>query len=177
MKKLSLVITCLMMFNCFNVDAQYRVYKNKYDYRNYIYQPGDPYNPSSAAFASLFVPGLGQMISGESGRGICFLLGCTGCLVFSFAGGSIALNATEKDRDFEKKTLRGITFLFSGLTATAGIWIWSIADAPRVAKVNNLALRDKNKVSGNLSIQPYLNIQSYSANNKTILGLSVNIIF
>jgi TM2 domain-containing membrane protein YozV len=166
-----------MMFNCFIGDAQYMANKNKYDYRHYVYQPGDPYNPSSAAAASLFVPGLGQMISGESGRGICFLLGSTGCLVFAFAGGGIALNATEMDGDFEEKTRKGVTYLFSGLAATAGIWIWSIADASKVAKVNNMALRDKNKVSGNLIIQPYFDIQSFSTNNKTLLGLSVNINF
>jgi len=177
MNKLSLTLTSLMLFNCFNGDAQYMVNKNKYDYYHYDYQPGDPYKPSSAAAASLFVPGLGQMISGESGRGICFLLGSTGCLVFAFAGGSIALNATEMDRDFEEKTRKGITYLFSGLAATACIWIWSIADAPRVAKVNNLASRDKNKVSGNLIIQPHFNIQSNSTHNKTLLGLSVNINF
>jgi len=177
MKKLSLIITCLMLFNCFIGDAQYMANKNKYDYRHYVYQPGDPYNPSSAAAASLFVPGLGQMISGESGRGICFLLGSTGCLVFAFAGGGIALNATEMDGDFEEKTRKGVTYLFSGLAATAGIWIWSIADASKVAKVNNMALRDKKELSGNVSIQPYLNFQSYSTTNKTQLGLSVYINF
>jgi len=177
MKILSLVITCIIMLNCFNVDAQYRVNKKKYDYSHYVYQPGDPYNPSTAAFASLFVPGLGQIISGESRRGIGFMLGCTGCLIVSFAGGSIALNATEKDRDFEEKTCKGITLLFSGLTATTGIWIWSIADASRVAKVNNLVLRDKKEVSGSINIQPYLNLHCYSTNNKTLLGLSVNINF
>jgi hypothetical protein len=176
MKKLIFLLISTLLI-CTIVNAQYGINKTKYDYRHYTYQPGDPYNPSSAASASLFVPGLGQMISGESGRGICFLLGCTGCLVFSFAGGSIALNATEMDRDFEEKTRKGMAFLFSGLTATAGIWIWSIADASRVAKVNNMALRDKKKVSGNISIQPYLNFQSYSTNKKTLPGLSVNIIF
>ena len=63
-----------MIFNCFNVDAQYNVNKNKYDYRHYIYQPGDPYNPGTAAFASLFVPGLGQIICGEGLREQVFLL-------------------------------------------------------------------------------------------------------
>jgi len=64
-----------------------------------------------------------------------------------------------------------------GLAGAAVFWIWSIADAPRVAKVKNLVLRDKRKVSGNFSIQPYFNFRSYWANNKTMLGLSVNINF
>ena len=64
-----------------------------------------------------------------------------------------------------------------GLVGAAVFWIWSIADAPRVAKKNNLILRDKKKVTGNLNIRPYLNFQGYSTNNKTLPGFSVNINF
>ena len=177
MKKLCLVIICLMMFKSFNVDAQYRIYKEKYDYRHYIYKAGDPYNPSTAAFASVFVPGLGQMICGEGLRGTGFLFGCAGSLAVSVAGLIHTTTADESDPDFGQVQTTSIIMYMGGLAGAVTFWIWSIADAPRVAKVKNLALRDKKKVPGSLSIQPYLNFKSYPTDYKAMLGLSVDINF
>jgi hypothetical protein len=33
-----------------------------------------------------------------------------------------------------------------GLIASTGIWVWSIIDAVRVAKINNMAYRKRNKL-------------------------------
>ena len=41
-----------------------------YDTHQYVKQFGDPYNPVLAGVASYFIPGLGQMISDESSRGL-----------------------------------------------------------------------------------------------------------
>jgi hypothetical protein len=177
MKKLCPVIICLMMFKSFNVDAQYKIYKEKYDYRHYIYKPGDPYNPSTAAFASIFIPGLGQMICGEGLRGTGFLFGCAGSLVVSIAGLIHTTSADESDSNFEQVQTTSIIMWIGGLAGAATFWIWSIADAPRVARVKNLALRDKKNVPGKLSIQPYFKFQSYPTENKAMLGLSVDINF
>ncbi|ULB33745.1 MULTISPECIES: hypothetical protein [Proteiniphilum] len=49
--------------------------KQKYDYKMYVPQPGDKHNPIVMGFSSYFVPGLGQMLSGEVGRGLAFLGG------------------------------------------------------------------------------------------------------
>ena len=166
-----------MIFTNFNVNAQYRAQKKKYDYRHYTYQPGDRCRPFTAAFASLFIPGLGQMICGEGLRGTCYLFGCAGSLLVSYKGVMKFSSATESDPNFSQAEKTGFAMFTGGLASAAVLWIWSIADAPRVAKVKNLASRDKRKASGNLSIQPYLNFQSYAANNKTMLGLSVNINF
>ena len=177
MKKLILIITCLMIFNCFNADAQYRALKKKYDYHLYSYKPGDPYNPSTAAFASLFIPGLGQMICGEGRRGTGYLLGCTGCFVISFAGIVHTASADESDANFSQVQTTSMIMYLGGLAGSVAFWISSIVDAPRVAKVKNMALRDKKKVPTNLSIRPYLNFQPYPAEKKAIPGLSVNIKF
>jgi len=166
-----------MIFNSFNINAQYKVQKNKYDYRHYTYQPGDRCRPFTAAIGSLFIPGLGQMICGEGLRGTGYLFGCAGSLFISGAGLVKMGSVTESDPNFSQVEKTSYIMYVGGLAGVAVFWIWSIADAPRVAKVKNLALRDKRKVSGNFSIQPYLNFRSYSANTKTMLGLSVNINF
>jgi len=59
-----------------NIDTtMYSYNKAKYDYRNYKYQVGDKYKPVVAGIASYFLPGLGQMYSGEKKRGTGFLIG------------------------------------------------------------------------------------------------------
>ncbi|MBS3770958.1 MAG: hypothetical protein KGY70_14765 [Bacteroidales bacterium] len=82
MKKYLLYIFGLMLL-CNVVNAQYAVNKTKYDYRNYEYEKGDPYDPGVAGITSFILPGLGQTISGEAGRGLGFFGGYAGCwLIF-----------------------------------------------------------------------------------------------
>ena len=72
MKRFILLLIGLLFISSFT-NAQYRINKTKYDYRTYKHQVDDPYNPSVDGFVSFLVPGLGQMISGELGRGAAFL--------------------------------------------------------------------------------------------------------
>ena len=79
----SLIVAALILFGCFSFNAHaqtYKINKQKYDYKMYMPQPGDPNNPAVMGLASFFIPGLGQMLSGETGRGLAYL------------GGSIALS-------------------------------------------------------------------------------------
>jgi TM2 domain-containing membrane protein YozV len=177
MKKLYLIIICLLTLSCAIADAQYKINKSRYDYHKYIYLPGDPYNPGSAAVASLIIPGLGQMISGEGGRGLGFLSGTAGFLTVSFAGMLVAGNTTESDPDFEKRTMTGILMLLSGLAGAGITWICSIPDAMRVAKVNNMAFRDRKNKSATLSIRPCLDFPSHPANKNILIGFSLNVNF
>ena len=55
--------------------------------------------------------------------------------------------------------------------------IWSIVDAVRVAKVNNLAFRDKNKTSYNFQIQPYFNTTYYSQTGSIPTGVTLKVRF
>jgi hypothetical protein len=142
MKKIYLILGCLIILSTIT-NAQYRFNKKKYDYKTYQHQTGDPYNPAFAGFASFLVPGMGQMVSGEVGRGACFLGGCTGFFLLSVIGGSTA----------EGESGYGVIFLgFAGIIA---IDLISLVDAVHVAKVNNLVFRDKYKTSYKLQLSPY----------------------
>jgi len=131
--------------------------KTKYDYKNYIWQPGDRYNPTVAGVCSFFIPGLGQIATGEPGRGIVFFLGfTTSTAVFYSSLIKIAESEYEFGKsDGESSSGHKATALFSGMITTA-IWIGSIIDATNCAKINNLYFRDKHKVS----IEPNINFLS-----------------
>jgi TM2 domain-containing membrane protein YozV len=149
----------------------YSFNKTKYDYRTYSFKKGDPYNPSSAGFASLIIPGLGQMISGETGRGLLFLTGFTGCLVATMAG------IINLGNSYEGESTVGAQVAFAGLVGAACIDLWSVGDAVRVAKVNNLALRVKHKTSYNLNIKPFLNTPDYGRKHNIPIGLALKVTF
>lgn len=179
---------CVLFISSF-CKAQYRNNKTKYDYHTYTYQAGDKYNISAAGVSSYFIPGLGQISSGETVRGFVFFGGYSVCMVggtvgmtrflsdvgiegmigfINFFGGDI-----NNDLNSEKWLLLMVPGLIGGLT----IKIWSIVDAVHVAKVNNLALRDKNKTSYNLQIQPYINTTCYNQTGSIPTGVTLKIKF
>lgn len=168
MKRLILIIAALLLINVI-CDAQYWLNEIHYDYRSYSYQPGDPYHPAGAGIASFFIPGLGQTICGEWGRGAVFLIGWLGGFGMVISGMIIQSNTGEGND--------GMSLVYSGLGFSAISWIWSIGDAVRVAKVNNLVFRDKYKNSASLQLKPYIDFQNYHTQNKPCYGLSVNIFF
>jgi hypothetical protein len=139
------------------------------DTRAYSFKKGDPYNPSSAGFASLIIPGLGQMISGKTGRGILFLTGFTGCLSVS----ALALVKWGQNPNW----LYPIQVIRAGLIGALCIDLWSIADAVNVAKVNNLVLRIKHRTSYNLKINPFIDMPDYGLKNNIPIGLAFKVTF
>jgi len=177
MKKTGLIIVCILTLFFMHVDAQYQVNKTRYDYKNYVHLQGDPYNPGTAAVGSLFIPGLGQMICGEGLRGTAFLLGCIGSLAFSLAGALHATSVTESDPSFWHVQTTSKRMISAGLVSAAVFWIWSVADASRVAKVNNLVFRDKNKTSCNIGLHPCIDLLNYDIVGKAIPGLSLKVTF
>jgi hypothetical protein len=149
----------------------YRVNKKLYNYRDYTFKKGDPYNPSSTGFASLIIPGLGQMICGETGRGGLFLGGFTACLATTIAG----LRSTAYAHEYE--AAKGEEIALAGFVAALCIDFWSVGDAVKVAKVNNLALRYKHQAFYNLSIKPFMFVTENGLKQNIPLGLSLKITF
>jgi hypothetical protein len=172
MKRLVILITGLMIINLVAF-SQYRKYNMYYDFKDYVYQPGDPYNPETAGVASLFIPGLGQMICGETGRGVGFLAGCIGSFSIAVGGLFLNLSVTEPDPDFESKLSMSYYLMYIGLAGSAAIWICSIVDAIRVAKVNNMAFRDRKFNDGKLTFSPIFGMMGSSdKGNRPIVGFS-----
>ena len=175
MKKfLFIVVAGLISLGLSSVHAQkYSINKQKYDYCMYIEQAGDPYNPAICGVASFFIPGLGQMIAGETGRGLAFLGGSiasTAVMITGFSYFAYSLTSSyHPDYGYSQVDYSGLVFGLVGLTGAIAIPIWSIVDATRVAKVNNMYIQDIRKTSVNVSLSPY--IGNDIPNSSTALGL------
>lgn len=147
MKKLFLVLIGVLLLGSTSF-AQYSVNKTKYSTHDYVYQPGDPYNPTLAAVESLVVPGLGQALAGETKRGLIIFGSYAGCwVVYGIGAGMVS-------RNLDSGTGWGLVVI--GSVGAGVIGVWNIFDAAKVAKVNNLAYRANKKTSMQINLQPYV---------------------
>ena len=169
MKKTLLLLTAFILISA-TANAQYKVNKISYNYKAYKYQMGDPYNPSVAGLTSFLIPGLGQMISGEGGRGVAFLGGAVGFGIIMGIGAAQSNTDVEEGGDGTK----GAGLAFAGLLGYMAVEIWSIVDAIRVAKVNNMAWRNQSKTGFNFQVSPYIGSLH---NEKVPVGLSIKVRF
>jgi hypothetical protein len=172
--KISFLSVIVVLFFSSTADAQYRLNKTMYKSKDYFYLAGDPYNPSVAGLTSFLVPGLGQMISGEPGRGVAFFGGFAGGAIMIAAGVSQSYKYTEDSPGNEGNWVLVAGLVAVGIIDMVGMDIWAVADAIYVAKINNLASRDKNKTGFNVKFSPY-----YGAfnNEPDSIGLSLKIRF
>jgi hypothetical protein len=166
MKKAILLLLSVILINI-SVNAQYKINNNKYDYKTYKYQNGDPYNPTISGFASFLIPGIGQISSGETGRGAAFFGGFVGCAAIF----TIGANTYYAD---ENGVHGGPGLLYLGFFGAIVVDLISVTDAVRVAKVNDLAFRDKDKTGFNLQISPFFGTNK---DEKIPLGLSFKVQF
>jgi hypothetical protein len=167
MKRCILLLISVFFISSFT-NAQYRINKTKYDYCTYSHQVGDRYNPTVAGIAS-FIPGLGQALSGEAGRGATFFEGFAGCFGVTAYGAYVGLNS--------ENGAVGTQIMLTGMAGMLAVDVWAIIDAVRVAKVNNLAWRDKNKTPYNLQVQPYINKTYYNKNGSIPDELTLKVTF
>lgn len=166
MKRWIILLISVIFINSISI-AQYRINKTKYNYLTYTYQAGDKYNPTVASLASI-IPGLGQMISGEFGRGAAIFAGFAGVFGAAAIGSSIPLN-------IDLRT--GSVLMLMCLSGLLAIENFSIVDAGRVAKVNNLAWRDINKSSYNFQLQPFLNTTDINRTGFVHAGFTLTVTF
>lgn len=118
------------------VGMKYKELKNLYNYKEYSPVAVDRYSPAWSGVASFFIPGLGQMICGEVGRGFAFLGGSIGGSIL----GGLAL-ASGQQNNAPVASLAG-TLIYAGVLA---LDIIAIVDGVRVAKVKNMYEQDLKK--------------------------------
>lgn len=168
MKKLFLIVIFLCFLGIIS-NAQYRINKKAYDSRTYHYEKGDRYSPAVAGIASFLIPGLGQMVCGEMVRGLCFMVPAyTGVTVgmVELVRGMSGMSHSDSDA--------GAVLLFS-LGLYYALELWSTVDAVHVAKVNNMAFRDKHGTAYRLKVEPFVGLANYSLNRNIPIGISLKI--
>jgi hypothetical protein len=126
---------------------QYKDYSKLYDAGNYVPRQNDPFQPFVAGLASYFIPGLGQCVCGEGGRGLGFFLGTE----MMGVGTIISILSTPGVigvYDFDEQTVipqpsAGDHFRNATLLAgTCALYVWNIFDAVKVAKIKNMYHHD-----------------------------------
>ena len=137
---------------------KYREYKNYYNPRFYYRDVDDVFSPEIAGIASFFIPGLGQCVDEEWGRGIGFFAANFG-LNLVVLGSLVAVVSHNNETTDELGGDGGAVALLCGaLLGQAVLYIWNIGDAVRVAKIKNMYYRDIRSQNAGLDIkiEPFL---------------------
>lgn len=173
---IALLIVFGLSFSVANAQS-YSLNKKVYNAKEYIPQPGDPNNPLVSGLASFFLPGLGQALSGEVGRGLAFFGGSVACIGVTMAGALQNVDANIKTNNYEPTT-KGLGLMLAGALGYTAIGIWSVFDAVNVAKVNNMYIQDKKGQLGcRLELNPYFDTNTYLGQTSGSAGLSMKITF
>ena len=130
--------------------------KDLYDYKAYVPQPGDRYNPELMGFASV-IPGLGQCLEGEWGTGVLLFLGDAACWFTALQTLKVRDDILEDGTAVHSvKPTIGTVFFAGCALAIQG---FSVFDAVRIAKVKNMYLQDlcrRTSAGAILRIEPFL---------------------
>ncbi len=160
---------------------RYKEYKNFYDPRTYTYKPGDRYSPVVGGLCSWIIPGLGQMINGEVGRGFGYLGGAIGAGIFMGIGSAISVAGAEEymySDSGEGAMIAGTVMVIAGAAALLAIDICAIVDGVRVAKVKNMYERDTREMANvSIKLEPYFATTAGVGNNNIAAGASLKIKF
>lgn len=163
-------------------DISYRDIANIYNPRAYVEQFDDPYSPAGAGVASFFIPGLGQCIDGEWGRGIGIFAGHLGfslleatevsLMFYSAADGSYYFRDNGLPST-SSNALFGASLCAALITSAAhfAYTIWNICDAVNVAKVKNMYFQDL-RMTPNIAFTP-----SVGNGLQPTVGLGVSLSF
>lgn len=128
----------------------YRDYKDFYNTRNYVRQPGDPYNPFWIGFGDFFIPGLGNAITGEWGRAAGFFLSNLGLGLLGLSQIEVVSTSSGSYNEYS-----GLYWVI--MAARIGLNVWSICDAVHVAKAKNMYNQDlrAQRASLDFKIEPF----------------------
>ena len=129
--------------------VRYSEIKGNYNPKEYVAQATDPYHVGWYEAASFFIPGIGQLLSGETWRGLAFIGGEAILVsVITTAADNIAEVAITNESGFltgytdPKVGKRNMAVMLTALGVDLGLSIWSSIDARNVAKVKNMYYQD-----------------------------------
>lgn len=128
---------------------------------------GDPYNPALSGVLSFLIPGLGQMICDEVGRGLGFLGGNIGLALVT--GVSLGLSY-----DYTGAAVIAL----AGSLGMLALDIVAIVDAVKVAKVRNMYTQDlRQSYSFDLNLVPSIDYIPTGTGVQPTVGLTLALNF
>ena len=164
-------------------NLKYKELKTMYNYQDYTPMAYDRYSPGWLGFASFAVPGLGQMICDEVGRGFAWFGASAGCAMISGIGlglrgeGLTTYHDDYGDTRVDENTgaiVVGRVLTCIGGLASLAVEIAAIVDAVRVAKVKNMYDQDmRNNYSLDVNIYPSFNCTHTANGIQPTAGLTL----
>lgn len=150
---------------------KYKTLKNIYNYKDYVKSDIGKHSVGGCGWASFFIPGLGQMICGEVGRGFAWLGGYLAAYTAVGVGGVFVGSAKYYVSD--QLNNAGTAIALIGFASMATLDIWSIVDAVRVAKVKNMYENDLvKKYTFDVDLYPSVNYIKTASGIQPTAGLT-----
>lgn len=155
---------------------KYREYEKLYDPAEYVASYYDAYDPALCASLSI-IPGLGQMICHQTGRGFAFLGGAIGGAAMIGAGEGLLMVGLNDDN--KGIVAAGATILAVGVVGLLSVEILSVVDAMRMAKVKNMYMQDMKRQSADVSLQlrPCVSTVKIANTQSPTVGMALSLNF
>lgn len=196
MKKI-LVLLAAVALTATTLSAQvvpgmkYKDLKDRYNAKYYEKSSIDPYSTFWTGLASFAVPGLGQVIAGETGRGIAVFAGDAAFSLAGYLVANKALDYVQKDANGKPvKDEKGELIVtdeknfkkYAGALIGVGLgnaiyWIWNICDARKVAKVKNMYYQDLGGRAMELDVYPSVDLAMTADGTKPVAGMTLSLQF
>lgn len=154
-------------------NMRYKQLRHMYNHKEYTKTLGDRHSPAWSGVASFFIPGLGQMICGEIGRGFAFLGGHVGGIVL---GSLVYASGYDPSGNYSSPGAALVAMaIFAGVFA---VDIISIVDGVRVARVKNMYEQDLRKLhSMNVKLYPSVDYAYINGAVQPAAGLTLALNF
>lgn len=149
---------------------KYKELKNLYNYKEYIPSLSDKYSPAWTGIASFLIPGLGECINEEWGRGLCKF------------GGNLLLGIAAYNAAYSYYYGYGTdataSIIYLCCAGALAIDIWSIIDAIHIAKVKNMYEQDLRRLySLDTKLSPSINYIQNGNSLQPIAGMKLTFTF
>lgn len=196
MKKI-LVLLAAVALTATTLSAQvvpgmkYKDLKDRYNAKYYEKSSIDPYSTFWTGLASFAVPGLGQVIAGETGRGIAVFAGDAAFSLAGYLVANKALDYVQKDANGKPvKDEKGELIVtdeknfkkYAGALIGVGLgnaiyWIWNICDARKVAKVKNMYYQDLGGRAMEFNVYPSVDLAMTADGTTPVAGMTLSLQF
>lgn len=154
---------------------KYKELKSIYNHRDWTSAPDDRYDPEWMSICSFIIPGLGQMICGEVGRGFGWFGGAAGCWALMGLGAGLeAYGETMYDgAPNSAMVTAGAILSIAACIGLGTIEVCSVIDATRVAKVKNMYDRDLRQRNYSLNLYPSVDCVKMASGVQPTAGLTL----
>ena len=144
-------------------NMRYHDLKKLYSTKDYVHYESAAYQPGIMGIASCILPGLGDCLADEWGRGL-----------IQFGGTAVLATASTILGNGYHYNVAAVVCAAGGLA----VWVWSIVDAVQVSKIKNMYVHDYMKMYGmDLKLYPSVSCTYKSGGAVPTAGLTLALNF